>query len=173
MALNGKYRSTVSSILQFDAQLHFCPSTVTTGPQEHHSATFPAAIVSNPISKLAGPLLDAFLPWAVVPSGCSNLLGRAEAGWELLYVGCNLLQALLLCTSIERCGSRWTESAGPCWTLPYASLWCQVAGRATASAGCSTPKLLPVTPLNLRVHPFFCCWAVEFLSPLKAGCAPL
>ncbi|KOM45623.1 hypothetical protein LR48_Vigan06g092900 [Vigna angularis] len=38
-----------------------------------------------------------------------------------------------------------------------------------APAGRSTPKLLPVTPLNLRVHPFFCCWAVEFLSSVGRG----
>ncbi|KOM40316.1 hypothetical protein LR48_Vigan04g051400 [Vigna angularis] len=73
------------------------------------------------------------LPWAVVPPGCSNLLGRAEDGWELLYVGCNLLQALLLCASIERRGSRWTESAGPCWTrgglLDAAACWTNTGRR--------------------------------------------
>ncbi|KOM37503.1 hypothetical protein LR48_Vigan03g088500 [Vigna angularis] len=37
MALSGKYRSAVSAIFQFDAQLHFCPSAVTTRPQEHRS----------------------------------------------------------------------------------------------------------------------------------------
>ncbi|BAT79542.1 hypothetical protein VIGAN_02244900 [Vigna angularis var. angularis] len=54
-------------------------------------------------------------------------------GWELLYVGCNLLQALLLCASIERRGSRWTESAGPCWTrgglLDAAACWTNTGRR--------------------------------------------
>ncbi|KOM43431.1 hypothetical protein LR48_Vigan05g103500 [Vigna angularis] len=49
MALSGNYHSAISAILLFDAQLQFCPSTVTTGLQSaaQRISTVPSSLTKK------------------------------------------------------------------------------------------------------------------------------